>query len=806
LRIRVPNRYFILDDARRRGTTRMRAFAVAVVMGWAGALLFCGTPPTPPNQPSTPPPVDAAAAEASSMNLPDARARATLDNDPLQERFRAIDVVVTAAIEAGKMPGCVIVVGHHDEVLFERAYGSRALLPERTPMTTETVFDLASLTKPVATATSIMILVERGKVDLDARAASYVPELARLPPFTVRQLLVHTSGLPAGTPMSHWSTNRADVLRHIASLSLKSAPGEQFLYSDVGFVVLQEIVQRASGKSLAAFAAEEIFAPLGMKETGFLPPAEIRSRAAPTEQRDGGFMVGEVHDPRAFALGGVAGHAGVFSTARDLSRFAQAMLSRGTLDGHRILGDKVFERLTTRHETSKGGRTLGWDLDSSFASHRSTLLSSHAFGHGGYTGTALWIDPDKDLFLLFLSNRVHPDGKGAVNPVVAEIAGLAIGAMEVKLGIDVLRAESFERLRGARIGLVTNASARARDGATTIDVLRSAPGVTLAAIFTPEHGLGADREGSIGDSSYAGVPVRSLYGERFTPSPASLAGIDTLVFDLQDVGMRFYTYASTMKRAMKIAADRKLRFVVLDRPNPINGREVQGPVLADSPEQMEKGFVNFHALPLRHGMTLGELARMFAEDDKLDLKLEVVPVAGWRRQDSYERTGLGWTPPSPNLRGLRSVMLYPAIGLLESTNVTVGRGTETPFEVVAAPWMDGPAVAKRLAELAPAGVAFEPTEVTPKSSVHANKKCRGIKIRITDPARFEPIRTGIMIASVLHEVHPSEWDFEGIDKMLRHRPALAAIRAGQGIADIEATWASSLGAFKVRREAFLLYR
>lgn len=717
--------------------------------------------------------------------------------------WRPISAVVEAAIAQGKMPGCVVVVGRHDEVLFEHAYGSRAVLPERAAMTTETVFDLASLTKPVATATSIMILADRGKVDVDARASKYVPELARLPPFTLRHLLTHTSGLPAATPLADWSTDRPEVIRRIAALNLKSNPGEKFNYSDVGFVVLQEIVQRVSGKSLEVFAADEVFAPLGMKETGYLLPPELRSRAAPTEVRDGGFIQGDVHDPRAFALGGVAGHAGVFSTAHDMSRFARAMLEHGSLEGHHLFADKTFERFTSRQETSKGGRALGWDIDSTYATHRSPLFSRKAFGHGGFTGTAMWIDPDKDMFVVFLSNRVHPDGKGVVNPLIGEITSFAIDGAETKTGIDVLRAESFERLRGAHVGLITNATAKARDGVTTIDALRTAPGVTLSAIFTPEHGLSGDREGVIADSTYEGVAVHSLYGERYSPTSSSLDGIDTIVFDLQDVGMRFYTYAATMKRAMKIAAERKLRFVVLDRPNPIGGAEVQGPVLSDSDV---KGFVNHHALPLRHGMTMGELARLFASDDALGLKLDVVAMVGWRRKDSYDRTGLTWTPPSPNLRSLDSVALYPAIGLLESTNVSVGRGTDMPFEIVAAPWMDGKTVAKKLGERGIAGVSFEGIEVTPKSSVHARKRCHGIRVRVTDKTRFEPIRTALTIASVLREVHGNDWDFEALDKMLRSKPAMDAIRTGKGLADVEATWATELVAFKQRRDRFLVYR
>lgn len=767
--------------------------AIAGALG--ASLLFCHGV----RRDAAPPPAAPPSVVAKETFVPSDAA--AFVEDPA--RWAPIDAVVQAAIDAGKMPGCVVAVGRHDGVLFERAYGHRSLLPERMPMTPGTVFDLASLTKPIATATSVMILVERGKIDLDERASFYVPEVASLPPFTVRQLLLHTSGLPAGTPVSDWSTDRAEVLRRIAALRVKSRPGERFNYSDVGFVVLQEIVERASGVDLATFAALEIFGPLGMKDTGFLPPPALRARAAPTEERDGGFMIGEVHDPRAFALGGVAGHAGVFSTARDLSRYARAMLHEGSLDGRRVLGAETFARFVERHATSKGGRALGWDVGSTFASHRGELLSERAFGHGGYTGTVMWIDPARDLFVVFLSNRVHPDGKGAINPVVAEIATFAASAVEVKTGIDVLRAESFDRLRGARIGLITNAGAKAKDGATTLEVLGAAPDVELAAIFTPEHGIYGDREGKIADSTRSGLPVYSLYGERFTPTSETLEGIDALVFDLQDVGVRFYTYASTMKRAMKVAAERQLRFVVLDRPNPIGGVDVQGPVLSAADAQ---GFVNHHALPLRHGMTMGELARLFAADDALDLRLDVVNARGWRRADPFDRTGLAWSAPSPNLPSLRAAQLYPAIGLLESTNVSVGRGTDTPFEIVAAPWMDARTVVERLRNAGLEGVVFEPTEVTPRSSVYAKKRCRGIRVALSDPTRFEPIRTGIAVALALHAVHPREWEIDKLAGILQHLPAMSAIRAGKSIADIEATWALDLATFKERRERFLLYR
>lgn len=786
-----------------------RVFAGVCVA--AGLVACFGTtyppPPAAEPKPPAPPLLTVQPPEAGPAGPPVSTLPELEPEDPV--RWLPLRAAIDGAIAERRMPGCVVSVGRHDEVLFTHAYGSRSLVPARTPMTSDTVFDLASLTKAVATASSMMVLVDRGLVDLDARASAYVPELSRLPPFTVRQLMLHTSGLPAITPMADYSPDRADVMRRIGNLTFKHSPGEQFNYSDVGYVVLQEIVQRVSGRTLMSFAADEVFAPLGMKETGYLPPSDLRARTAPTEWRDGGYMQGEVHDPRAFALGGISGNAGLFSTARDLSRFAQAMLQRGTLDGHRVWSEATQEKFLARHDTSKGGRALGWDVDSTFATHKSALLSPVAFGHGGYTGTALWIDPERDLFFLFLSNRVHPDGKGAVNSIIGDVASIAVTIAETKTGIDVLKAEAFARLQNAHIAVITNGSARAKDGNTTLDVLRAAPGVTVNAVFTPEHGFGGDREGKIGDATYAGIPMYSLYGERTAPKDEQLTGVDTIVFDLQDVGVRFYTYASTMKRAMKVAADKHLRFVVLDRPNPIGGVEVQGPVLPEptgGPASL-KNIVNHHALPVRHGMTMGELAQLFAADDHIDVPLEVVKLVGWRRQDTFTSAGLAWTPPSPNLRSLKSVALYPAVGLLESTNVSVGRGTDVPFEVVAAPWLDAERVVRRLSSMPEvSGVSFGATEVTPKSSVHAGKTCKGVKLTITSPTRFEPIRTALAIARVLHEVHPTEWSFDSMDNMLRWTPAMDGIRAGKDVADIEATWATALTGFKAHRQPFLLYR
>ncbi len=728
---------------------------------------------------------------------------------PKDDRFAPIAPVVAAAIAEGDLPGCVIEVGTHDRVLFRQAYGSRSILPERTPMTADTVFDLASLTKPVATATSIMILVERGKVSLDAPAAKYVPELAPLPRFTVRQLLLHESGLRADTPLDDFAHGPEEAMRRIATRKMAAQPGERFVYSDVGFIVLGEIVRRVTGDDLATFAKREIFAPLGMRETTFLPPANLKARAAPTEfrvrgirpdgQRDGAWMVGDVHDPRAWALGGVAGHAGLFSTADNLARFARAMLGRGALDDHRIFSRATADAFFQRRDD---GRTFGWDSASRYAGNKpqdgAWSFSDHAFGHGGFTGTGLWIDPDKDLFVVFLSNRVHPDGKGRVNPLIAQVGGLAVRAAQVEPGIDVLRDEDFARLHGARVALVTNASARGRDGTTTIEAFRRAADPKLVELFSPEHGLGADRDAKIADSQYEGLPVYSLYGERFEPPPDALAGVDTIVFDLQDAGVRFYTYASTMRRAMRVAAAHGLRFVVLDRPNPLDGVDVQGPVFS-GPES----FVNHGALPVRHGMTMGELARLFAAEDGTGDKIEIVPMRGWRRSDYWDSTGLDWVSPSPNLRTPNEAILYPALGLLEGTNVSVGRGTDAPFERLGAPWIDGAALARALASVS--GVRFTPTTFSPTSSIYRGESCGGVAIALTDRASFDPMQAAIAIALALHGEYPGEWKLDRMGGILGSAPTLEAIRAGRSVADITRLWEDGLAAFRARREPFLLY-
>jgi uncharacterized protein YbbC (DUF1343 family)/CubicO group peptidase (beta-lactamase class C family) len=740
---------------------------------------------------------------------------APTEPSPLPET--AIDAAVAEAIASQSLPGAVIVVGRHDRVFFRRAYGFREVEPDRSPMTLDTVFDLASLTKPIATATSVMVLAERGAIGLDDPLVKYVPECDSRGKgaITLRHLLLHVAGLPADIAKDDFAHGRDEALRHMCNVSLRAPPGVTSVYSDLGFMLLEEVVRRVTKRELPDFAHDEVFAPLGMKDTEFVPSDAIKERAAWTECVDGGWRVGVVHDPRAYLLGGVAGHAGLFSTGDDLALYARAILGGGQVEGKRILAARTVALMLAPHDVPGGIRALGWNIENQW---RGEGLSPRAIGHFGFTGTALWIDPDKDLFVVVLTNRVHPDGKGDAKPLVARVNTLAAQAIgpavgrvdacaevagDVRTGIDVLREERFERLRGMRVGLITNASGRARDGTSTIDLLMNADGVKLVALFSPEHGLEANRVGNIADDrdERTGLPVYSLYGGGFAPRADSIADIDALVFDIQDVGTRFYTYGSTMQRAMQAAHDHDLRFFVLDRPNPIDGNDMAGPVLVPS-----RTFVNYHSLPIRHGMTLGELALLLNADDHMGVSLSVVPMRGWRRSAYWDETGLSWVSPSPNLRSVDEVLLYPAIGLLEATNLSVGRGTDAPFERIGAPWINGHALAKALAADGLQGVGFEPEAFVPEADRYAHERCRGVRIAVRERSEFEPVRTGLAIARELRRLYPREWEFAKLDRLLVHREAMKAIDDGLPLAAIIETYRTELAAFAAKREKYLLYR
>lgn len=340
----------------------------------------------------------------------------------------AVDAFVEQAIAEGEMPGAVVLIGTKDRLLHRKAYGQRQIEPTPEAMTPDTVFDLASLTKPLVTATSVLLLSEQGKIDIAAPVIRYLPEFgqAEKETVTVAQLLTHTSGLIADNALRDYENGKEAAWKNICSLKLTAPPGEKFIYSDVSYITLGMLVERVSGQPLNEFSAKQIFQPLQMTSTGYLPDKSLQARSAPMNQEQGEWIRGIVHDPRARALGGVAGHAGVFSTADDLGHYARMVLHHGSLAGERVLKPETVDLMLTSRPVPGGIRTWGWDRQTGFSHNKGDGMSNRAIGHGGFTGTGLWIDPGLNLYVVFLSNRLHPDGKGAVNTLIGKIGTEAV--------------------------------------------------------------------------------------------------------------------------------------------------------------------------------------------------------------------------------------------------------------------------------------------------------------------------------------------------------------------------------------------
>ena len=742
--------------------------------------------------------------------------------------FARIDTLVREAIAAGQTPGAVVVVGRGDQTVFQTALGIRSTQPTREPLTLDTVFDLASLTKVVGTTTAVMTLIEDGRLRLNDPVATYVPGFERngKAGITIKHLLTHVSGLRPDVDLHPWSGYDAAI--DLARNETPTAqPGEQFVYSDINFFLLGDIVQRISGQSLDAYLKARVFGPLGMTETGYLPPKTLLPRIAPTErcaEQDAWPckrpnvepLRGVVHDPTARRMGGMAGHAGLFSTAHDLQLFARMLLGKGRLGNTRVLSEASVIAMTSRQTPPNlvASRGLGWDIDSQFSSNRGDLFPvGRSYGHTGFTGTSLWIDPTTDSYVIFLSSRLYPDGTGDVTPLRNRVATVAAAALSnlrapervkasVLAGIDVLARDGFKPLVGKKVGLITNHTGRARDGRSTIDVLHGAPGVQLVALFSPEHGIRGilDEDVPASRDEKTGLPIHSLYGTTRRPTDAMLAGIDTLVLDLQDVGVRFYTYQTTLAYVMEEAAKRRIPVVVLDRPNPISGERVEGPTSAPSTE-----FISYFEMPVRHGMTMGELARLFNAERKINAELTVVPLSGWSREQWFDETGLLWINPSPNIRNLNQATLYPGIGAIEYSNISVGRGTDQPFEQIGAPWIDGPRLAEHLNARSIAGIRFYPVTFTPKSSKYANEACQGVFMVVTDRAMLRPVRVGIEIASALSTLFKDRFDLATSARLLGKQESFDRALRGDDPVAIVKSWSEDEARWRIVRAKYLLY-
>ena len=744
---------------------------------------------------------------------------------------QALDEAINLAIEQGKLPGAMLVVGHDGQIVYQKAYGKRALVPQPETMTEDTIFDIASLTKIVATTSSLMKLYEQGKFRLNDKITEYIPEFqGGKSEVTIRNLLTHFSGLAPdvalGQPWKGYDTG----IRMAATTRPEGPPGARYIYSDINFILLGELVHRLSGQMLSEYARQNIFQPLGMKETMFLPPASLIPRIAPTERLmpNGTPLRGVVHDPTARNMGGVAGHAGVFSTASDLARFAQMMLNGGELDGVRIFSPLTVRKFTEPQSPPDQSilRGLGWDIDSPHSGNRGELFPIGSFGHTGFTGTSIWIDSSTRTYVILLANSVHPVLRPALTPLrakVATIAAAAVGitAQDVTLtgynetftaagvhretarnaqtlaGLDVLEQQKFQPLQGKRIGLITNQTGRDRMGRRNVDVMLEG-GVRVAALFAPEHSFDGtlDLE-KIPDSAdpKTGIHIFSLYGASMRPTAASLRGLDALVFDIQDVGARFYTYQTTMFLCMEEAARAHIPFYVLDRPDPITGTHVEGPLLEPA---LTSNIGHFAGLPVRHGMTMGELARMFNGETSAGVDLTVIPLQDWHRGDWFDATGLPWINPSPNMRSLNAATLYPGLALLEaSKGYSVGRGTDSPFEQVGASFIGGRELAAYLNQRGIPGVRVYPTMVG---------KVEGVRFVVTNRELFDATQLGLEVAAAIQKLYPGKLDFTADRKLIGSDAVIGRVVAGEDPRSIQQGLMEDIAAFVKKRAPYLLYR
>jgi SSS family transporter len=879
--------------------------------------------------------------------------------------FSAVSTLINQGIAEHRLPGGVLIIGHSGHSVFEHAYGDRKLAGEpglkgkpspAEPMTENTIFDMASLSKNLSTSTSIMQLYEAGKIGgFDDSIQKYLPAFNPTndpvrAQVTLRMLLTHTSGEPPDISLKDpWGLakpDKAEGVERALTAPLISAPGEVFRYSDINFILLGDIVEKLSGESLDVYAQQHIFAPLGMTTTRYLPLAKacgphkiigaaiawapkhhskkypcvagdwnttLLSRIAPTTHDDESksdpranphfdmLTRGTVHDPTTRRMGGVAGHAGVFSTAHDVSLFAQALLDRlagrpssfplkqSTLQlmttpeqpghyagqltlandaeraaiaaGERGAAPLLAPRYPAIHHEDLRG--FGWDIDTAFSKPRGMVFPIGSFGHTGFTGTSLWMDPGSDTYIVLLANAIHPRGNVPISNLRGEVATAAAEALHLYptveqsatssderrtsptlTGIDVLESTHFVALAPfaeqhrdtLRLGILTNQTGLDSHGRRTIDILatdlpKAIPGAHLTTIFSPEHGIFGHQDTTAIQAETdpaTGLHVTSLYGAHDSdrrPSHDQLKDLDAVVIDLQDAGVRFYTYETVAGYFLEAAAHElhdfhhDLKIIVLDRPDLIGGEAVQGPV---SDAGLES-YIDYTSLPVRHGLTLGELARYDDGTKDLGADLTVIPMQQWSRSEYFDATGLPWTDPSPNLRSQIAATLYPGLAFLEMTNVSVGRGTATPFGLFGAgqsakdaktgvqppAWFHAADVAAALNARSIPGVSFvATTTAVAEDSNHYpfhGQTIEAVRINLTDRNVLDSPELGVEILTVLHRLYPTQFHLEKTMRLLANDATMKALERGDDPRDIAASWKPALDAFRARRQPYLLY-
>ena len=882
---------------------------------------------------------------------------------PLQPDFSPISQLLTTAVATHRPPGAVVLIGHNNKVVFEQAYGVRKLAGEpgldgqpapAEPMTEDTIFDMASLSKVLSTSTAIMQLYEAGKItSFDDPVEKYLPAFNEQhdptrAKVTLRMLLTHTSGeapdVDLKTPWGLATPDKAEGIHLALTTPLKSAPGDHFEYSDINFILLGDIVETLSGDPLDVYAQNHIFKPLGMTDTRYLPiakacgphkvigaaiawapaphfperfacpPADwstsLLPRIAPTTHDDEGNATtnphfdlltrGTVHDPTTRRMGGVAGHAGVFSTAHDVSLFASALLEKllhntgpfplkqstlqlmtspqppTTLGAPHLdsemwastelstanaaqqsaitAGDKpAAPGLAPHYPAIKGHdiHGLGWDIDTAFSKPRGLLFPIGSFGHTGFTGTSLWMDPNSDTYVILLANAIHPRGNPPLSNLRGQIATATAQALHLYhqaalkgtgfspsvdaqseagalapegptlTGIDVLESTHFAALANLHhIALLTNQTGIDSQGHRTIDILHTALTTNnqqLTTLFSPEHGIFGreDTEHFAAETDpKTHLHVTSLFGSTDAdkrPTHAQLKDLDAVVIDLQDAGVRFWTYEAATAYFLEAASREQTEFhhnleiILLDRPNPLGGLQVQGPV--SDPDLAS--YIDYMPLPVRHGLTLGELCRYIVATKHLATHLTVIPMQHWHRSYYFADTGLPWISPSPNLRSLTAATLYPALGFLDYTNVSVGRGTNTPFELFAAAWLNASDVAAALTSRHIPGVTFAPTTTYVADDVNDypfhGQDIPAIHIAVTDRNALDSPELGIEIISVLHRLYPTQFKLDRTLRLLGSRSTLEALQRGDDPHSISTSWTTALDQFKSSTAPFLLY-
>ena len=711
------------------------------------------------------------------------------------------------AVENSKAPGAVLYVGDSGKTYVHDATGYRQLTPHKKRAKKNTLYDLASLTKVVATSTSLMQLHEQGLFALDDPVTKFIP-IPALEGITLQHLLTHTSGLVAVEHYYRTMYALEEMLQHYALEGLERQPDVEHLYSDVGYMMLGKVIEVISRMPLDDYCQQHIFDPLGMSQTVFNPSDAQKKNCAATEYDRlwrKKLILGEVHDENSYALDGMSGHAGLFSTAEDMALFC-----RGLLGGQLLKAETLAAMTTFGTKPLYPWQGIGWQMDPWSSKSIGFLPTRRAFGHTGFTGTSLWLDPDKGLFAVLLSNTCHPDRALRDNVHLRRIVHTAIAkefytTTNAHSGLDRLIRENFVTINEKNIAVLTNHAAIDQSERHILEVLPDAPELQLKRLYSPEHGIRGQAEaGEKVAGQDSAIPVTSLYGKQKEPTAEELKGIDLFVIDLQDIGARYYTYMATMRACMAACGKAKVPVLVLDRPNPLGGLVLEGPI-ADRTDTL----VSCTAIPIRHGMTMGELATWFATTDlqSLNVDLTVNYLDSWVPYRFFGECSLPWRAPSPNMPTADTALLYIGTCLIEGTNLNEGRGTDTPFAVLGAPWLNPGAVLGELNDADRAGLTLRATEYTPRSipGKSTNPKfkdlvCQGIRLEIIDRDKVRAFRTTVALIQAIRKHHPDHFELNAFfDTLAGGYDLRARIIKRQATAKIIKDYAQQHAAFNERR-------